>query len=244
MGKAVRLSRGAGVSLWRQIREAILRDIVSGALVPGDRLPTEITLAARFGVNRHTVRQALGDLEEAGLLRIDQGRGSFVQEAIIDYAIGRRTRFSENLAKLSKSAAGRFIESRTEPAAAQVAKALGLRKGAAVTWIKRIGMADGRPINISTHYFAAARFPGIDEAVRRKGSITGALKEFGVLDYTRKFTRVTARLPTQAEARVLEQTKNQPLLISESINVDACGDIVEFALALFAGDRVQFVVET
>ncbi|MGK3945910.1 GntR family transcriptional regulator, partial [Streptomyces caeruleatus] len=67
------LSRGAGLSAWRQIADALEAEIVAGSLAPGSQLPTEAELAARFGVNRHTVRRALGALGEQGLVRASQG---------------------------------------------------------------------------------------------------------------------------------------------------------------------------
>jgi GntR family phosphonate transport system transcriptional regulator len=64
------LARREGVALWRQIQQAIEREIAAGAHKPGARLPTEAELAARFAVNRHTVRRAMEELEGRGLIRI------------------------------------------------------------------------------------------------------------------------------------------------------------------------------
>ena len=96
--------RDGGIAIWRQIRQILEREIRERVFKPGDRLPTEAELARRFMVNRHTVRQALAQLEERGLLRTDQGRGTFVQEAVIDYQVSRKTRFSENLSRQNRSA--------------------------------------------------------------------------------------------------------------------------------------------
>ena len=72
------LDRGAGVSLWRQIGAAIEAAIRAGHHAPGERLPTEADLAARFRVNRHTIRRAMEELEARGVVRVEQGRGAFV----------------------------------------------------------------------------------------------------------------------------------------------------------------------
>src|SRR3546814_1082174 len=95
------VERGSGVAVWRQIGELLADEIRNKLYAPGERLPPEPELAAKFSVNRHTIRRAMGELEQSGLVRIEQGRGTFVQEHAIDYAIGKRTRFSENL--LSRS---------------------------------------------------------------------------------------------------------------------------------------------
>ena len=85
-----------GVTRWRQIAETLSEDVAEARFADG-RLPTEPELATRFGVNRHTVRRAVGVLADQGLVRVEQGRGTFVASGHIDYLVGRRTRFSANL---------------------------------------------------------------------------------------------------------------------------------------------------
>src|SRR6185437_10116122 len=84
--------RGGGIALWRRIAGTLEKEIASGILAAGMQLPTEVGLAGRFGVNRHTVRRALEELSRNGLIRIEQGRGSFVAEDVLDYTVGPRTR--------------------------------------------------------------------------------------------------------------------------------------------------------
>ncbi|MFC7539728.1 GntR family transcriptional regulator [Siccirubricoccus deserti] len=67
------LARGQGVALWRQIAGSLEAEIAAGGLAPGARLPTEAELTARFRVNRHTVRRAMEELENRGLVRVEQG---------------------------------------------------------------------------------------------------------------------------------------------------------------------------
>ncbi|HUO00134.1 MAG TPA: GntR family transcriptional regulator, partial [Bradyrhizobium sp.] len=62
----------SGISLWRQVGETLLQEIDQGVLSPGERLPTDADLAARFQVNRHTVRRALAHLQNEGLLRVER----------------------------------------------------------------------------------------------------------------------------------------------------------------------------
>src|SRR5580704_1645517 len=113
--------RQDGVTLWRQIAGQIQGDIASGACKPGTRLPTEAELSSRFGVNRHTVRRALEELSRDGLVRVEQGRGSFVAEDVLDYAVQARTRFSEWIRQHNKEPSGRVLDLREVPADAAVA---------------------------------------------------------------------------------------------------------------------------
>lgn len=239
----LRVKRGVGVSLWRQIKEQIADDIAAGIIAPGSRLPTEHELANRYTVNRHTVRRAMKALELEGLIRIEQGRGTFVHEHVIDYPVRRRTRFSENILSQRRQPGGWVLMSERAVAGADVAEALGVATGAPVFMIRTIGEADGRPISVADHFFCAQRFPDILEAFEESRSISKALAQSGVNDYFRKITRVTARMPDAEEAQLLSQPANRPLLVTESINVGSDSAPVEYGLTRFAGDRVQLLFE-
>lgn len=237
------LARGEGTALWRQIAERLKKDIVGGHYQPGERLATEHQMAEDFGVNRHTVRRAVASLEETGLVRIEQGRGTFVQECVVDYRVKQRTRFSENVLNAKQEPTGTILEVREEAAKEAVAKALELRKGSLVWVVERLGEANGRPINVASHYFSKGRFPKLPEALAETGSITAMLARLGLADYTRKITRVTARTARGADARLLQQAPNKPILMTEGINVDPVGRPVEYSVGRWASDRVQIIFE-
>ncbi|HXZ02433.1 MAG TPA: phosphonate metabolism transcriptional regulator PhnF [Stellaceae bacterium] len=235
------LEPGKGVSLWRQIAERLAAE-VSAEGFPGGRLPTEPALAARFEVNRHTIRRAVAALAEQGLVRVEQGRGTFVADHMIDYVLGRRTRFSENLQRQGRAPGHRLISSTTAAADDATARDLGLRRGARVVQIETLSDADGVALSYAVHHFPARRFAALPAAFAETNSITAALARCGVTDYTRKLTRLLARLPSEREARQLSQPAARPVLQAEAINVDPAGAPIQRSLVVFAGDRVQMVV--
>ncbi len=235
--------REPGVALWRQIVRVIEEDIAAGVYLPGGKLPTEAQLSQHFDVNRHTVRRALEELSRNGLVRVEQGRGSFIAEDVLDYAISARTRFSEWIRRHNKEPSGRTLDLREMPADATVAAALGLRVGARVIRLERLGLADGRPVSLGSHHFPAGRLPGLLAALRELPTITEALERASVSDYRRQVTRVTARLPLAQEAELLAMPRNRPVLVTENINVDRDGAVVEFGVARYPTPRVQIVFE-
>lgn len=237
------LRRGSGTALWRQIQKALEQDIARGIHAPGEKLPTESELSARFGVNRHTLRRALAALADRGCVRVEQGRGTFVQEQVIDYSLKKRVRFSENLLGQKRLPGGRYLGCEAVQADHAVAKALRLKPGSLVLRLDSIGESDGKVIGVFAHYFPAERFRGIDEHFRRTGSVSESLRRCGVGDYVRKWTRITARMPTPADADLLDQPRSKPVLVTESVNVDAGGRPIEYGLARWAGERVHFFVE-
>ena len=110
--------------LWRTIHDSLRGDIAAGRYRPGDKLPTEAALAARFCVNRHTVRRALGALSEAGTIYTRRGAGAFVADAPTDYPIGRRVRFHRNLRAAGRTPAREILAVETRAASAREAEAL------------------------------------------------------------------------------------------------------------------------
>ncbi len=237
------LTRDQGVTLWRQIVRALEQEVATGFHPPGGKLPTEAQLASRFGVNRHTVRRALEELSRSGLVHVEQGRGSFVAEDVLDYIVAPRTRFSEWIRRHNKEPSGRRLDLRETAADPTVAGGLRLRSGARVIRLERLGLADLRPVGLSTHWFSAARFPGLLDALKELSTITEALARVGVSDYRRQVTRVTARAATPREAELLRIAQRRPVLVTENVNVDESGTVVEFGVACYPTPRVQIVFE-
>jgi len=230
-----------GVTRWRQIAENLGQEISDARFADG-RLPTEPELAARFGVNRHTIRRAIGMLAEHGLVRVEQGRGTFVVNGHIDYLVGRRTRFSANLQRDGHDARHRLISATRSLADAPTAQDLGLARGARIIEIEAVGEVDGAPVSYALHRFPAERFAGMPQAFAGSLSITAALTACGVADYTRRMTRLLSRMPNAREAHFLEQPVSRPVLQADAVNVDSDGVPIQRSITVFSGDRVQIVV--
>jgi GntR family phosphonate transport system transcriptional regulator len=230
-----------GVTRWRQIADRLTRELSEGRFADG-RLPTEPDLADQFGVNRHTVRRAIGALADQGLVRVEQGRGTFVAGGHIEYLLGRRTRFSANLQREGREPGHRLIDTRQGPADAATTQDLAIAAGTPVIEIETVSHADGVPVSYAIHRFPAERFAALPEAFAESRSITAALAACGVADYMRRVTRLLARMPSEREARYLDQPLSRPVLQTESINIDAAGTPIQRSISVFSGDRVQMIV--
>ncbi len=226
---------------WSQIAAALRADIAAGRFEPGAQLPNESVLADRFNVNRHTLRQAVRQLVHEGHLRVEQGRGTFVRELVLDYALKRRTRMTENLADAGERAQRELLRHETM-AAGEWALPLRLSPGTVVEVLHTRATVRGRPIGLSTTAYPAARLPGMGEAFRQAGSITSALQRLGVHDYQRASSTVSCRLPTAQEADALARAATEPVLVVQFHSVDSDGVPVEAGRTLFAADAVQLTV--
>jgi GntR family phosphonate transport system transcriptional regulator len=230
-------------TLWQQIEAHLRAEIAVGHYRPGDKLPTEAELSARFEVNRHTVRRALAAMQEAGLVHARRGAGVFVAAAPTDYRLGRRTRFRQNIEAAGQDPQRRLLRLETRKADPREAEVLALAPGSEVHVTETVGLADGVPMTLSASVFPAARFPCLPARFNETASVTAALAAEGLADYTRLWTRLTAERASPTQALHLRLPKGAPLLRSVALNVDPQRRPVEYGRTWFAGDRVQLVVE-
>lgn len=228
---------------WQQVEEALAADIAAGRFVDDNRLPKETDLMARFGVGRHSIRRAMQQLQNRGLVQVEQGKGTFVRDARLDYRLSERTRFSQNLLEQGREPLGQAIKEEAIPAPRRVSEALRLPPNEPVYHIVRLGFADEDPIGLSNAYFPVRRFPGFDRARRNGSSVSVILAEYGVTDYIRLRTDIIVRLPTREEARHLRQSEAQPIVLLKKVDVDMKGTPISYSKSIWPSERVQFSID-
>jgi GntR family transcriptional regulator len=215
--------REPGTTVHAQIEDWLAGQIATGALAPGDRLPTEQDLAEWFGVSRMTLRHALAELTRRGLVTKSVGRrgGTFVAAPKLEQDLTTLAGFSEQLRRHGMVAGARVLSARSRPA----------------------GPADGRPIALERSLFPAARFPGMLE-LRLDGSLYELLEtRYGLRPHRAResLEPVTAGV---REAEALDVAEGAPLMQVERTAYARSGEPLEFARDLFRGDRTRVVVWT
>ena len=136
-----------------------------------------------------------------------------------------------------------MISSEVLKASATIAQFLDVKPGTRVVELFSVSEADGIPLAVATSYLPVARFEGIVEIFTQTKSLTEAFKHFGIDDYSRKTTRISAQLPSSRVASLLKQAKNRPVISTESVDVDSAGVPIEYGITAFSSDRVQLIVE-
>ncbi|WP_170573094.1 phosphonate metabolism transcriptional regulator PhnF [Ruegeria atlantica] len=228
--------------IWKSIALSLTSDIAEGRYGTGDRLPTEAQLAAQHGVNRHTVRRALSEMAEQGLVHSRRGAGVFVATQPTDYPIGKRVRYHKSISASGKIPGKTILSLTTRAADEAEADALQIAQGDAVHVYDGLSLADGQPIALFQSIFPAGRLPNILEALQDTNSVTKALHRCGVTDYTRISTRLTARAATATQALHLRLPQGAPVLFSAGLNANLEGSPVEYGRTVFAGERVTLTV--
>ncbi len=243
--KPPKLVRGSGVTVHGQIEDWLADEIATGQLAPGDQLPTEQDLAAWLGVSRMTLRHALAELAQRGLVTRTVGRsgGTFVAEPKVEQDLSVLAGFSEQLRRSGLIAGARVLAAAEIAASPAASAALEIAPGDPVYEVRRLRLAGGEPILIEHSLFPAQRCPGLLD-YRLDGSIYELLEE----KYAQRPARAKEILEPVAagvrEAEALGVAEGAPLMLIERTAYSQSGLPLEFARDLFRGDRTRVVVWT
>lgn len=236
------LDRKNGIVLWHQIEDVLTAEITDGQMAPGDQLPSESELMSRFGVSRFTVRQAMARMESKELVRVEQGRGTFVHGGVVKYEISQRTRFSRNLIEQGFDPGQEHLMDETIAATDKLALALRLKPKTNVYHRRGLAKANGAPVAVFSSYFPIDRFPDIGRVRRQHKTLTAMYVSYGIKDYVRLFTRIEARSPTPEEARLLRQHRSLPVIEVTKIDGVSEEDPISLSQSVWRADRVVFTI--
>ncbi|TXH80363.1 MAG: phosphonate metabolism transcriptional regulator PhnF [Rhizobium sp.] len=244
MVEKIRQDEGAkSAGGWASVAAELRRAIDGGRHPPGSRLPSERALSEQFGVSRVTMRRAIAELEGEGLLRVARGSGAYVRADMpVRFQLGDKVRFSKDLTAADANLTRKVFSATEVPATADIAARLNLQPGEAVLDMCVVAYADALPVSVVMRSCSAARFAGLTERFAATGSFTAALKEYGVKDYWRRSTDITARMPTETEARLLQQSRLTPVLAYAGEDIDADGAVISCQIGCFASERVVVTV--
>ncbi|KVD84437.1 phosphonate metabolism transcriptional regulator PhnF [Burkholderia sp. ABCPW 14] len=235
------MERRSGIAVWRQIGESLAEEIRTNRYMPGTLLPSVSDLAARYDVNRHTIMRAIAELQQHGLVRVERGRGTFVESSMLQYPIGKRTRFTQTLRRQGVLGYVTVVQSDVVKNA-DIAHHLKLPRSAKLVHIRVLGKAEKTTISLSDNYFEQKRFPDFADILRETHSISAAYARYGIDDYVRQWSKVTAHLPEQDVARLLEQSRLRPILQVEALNADLKGAPLQYTVGSFVGDGVELLI--
>jgi len=234
----------AGVALWRRVADHLEHAIADGRYPVDTRLPGEIEIAQRLGVNRHTVRRAIAALADRGFVRAERGSGTYVETRRLHYPIHSRTRFSEIVGAAGREPGGRLLASVVEEAEPDVARRLAVAPRTAVIRLDILRSVDRVPVSAATTWLPAERAADAGRIYRDTRSLTRTLAQLGVDDFRRQSTRISAAIADAADAARLRLAPGRPLIVVDSTDVTADGRPILTTRARLAADRIELVIET
>jgi GntR family transcriptional regulator len=227
------------ISAW--LRESILM----GRYETGEKLPSEIELSQMCGVNRNTLRQAIGELNAQGMLRKVKGLGTFVtasEPVALKHKLNRISSFSQELNQAGVQEKTRLLEKGYEVPQTQVAENLMLNPEDQVIAIRRLRTGENLPLIYEETYLPVDLFDGILEM-----DLTGSMYKIFTEDFQIALARcdqtIRAVNLNKKMAALLGIKKNTASLYMESVTYNDRNIPVEVLCCYFRGDKYTFEVE-
>lgn len=242
MIEAAGLINAAGSSampLYLRLKAGIERAVGSGALRPGDALPSERDLAVDAGISRATVRKAVQDLVRAGVLVQRHGSGTFVAPARIEQPLSLLTSFSEDMARRGLSVRSRWLERGVFSASPDEIVRLGLSTNEMVSRLGRLRIVNDAPLAIERAVVSANILP---DPMQVEASLYATLEKSGNKP-VRAVQRISAFNLTGADCALLEAPDGVAGLRIERISYLPSGKVVEFTRSVYRGEAYDFVAE-
>jgi DNA-binding GntR family transcriptional regulator len=231
------VDRSSPVPLYFQLSQQLEAAIEHGALTPGSLLGNEIELAARLGLSRPTVRQAIQSLVDKGLLVRRRGVGTQVVHSQVKRPLELSSLY-DDLESAGQRPATHVLVNAVEPASAEVAAALGVAEGGDVHRVERLRLAHGEPMAYLRNFLP----PDLLELDSERMEATGLYRLMRTAGITLHSARqsVGARAATVEEGERLGEPAGAPLLTMQRTTFDDTGRAVEFGSHIYRASRYSF----
>ncbi|WP_299036400.1 GntR family transcriptional regulator [uncultured Pseudokineococcus sp.] len=230
------VDRSSPTPLYYQLSQAMERAITDGALPAGSRLENEIALAQRYGLSRPTIRRAVQELVDKGMLVRKRGVGTQVVQSPVSRSVDL-TSLYDDLARAGGAPTTSVLELAREPASADVAAALGVAEGDEITRLVRLRRTHGEPLALLTNHLPG-RFTLTQEDLADHG-LYQHLRAQGV-HLSVAHQKIGARLAGAREAKLLDEAPRAALLTMERTAYDDYGTVVEHGTHAYRASRYEF----
>jgi GntR family transcriptional regulator len=220
------------------VARELAAEIARGKVAPGERLPGERELCRHFDVSRVTVRHALSELRDRGLIEPESARGWFVTSTALGEPNALMS-FSEMARSRGLKPGARILAGRVRSATMDEAEALNIAPGSEVFDLERLRLLDGVPVAIERSRLPLAVAPALPEADLAAGSLYELLRKAGAAPARADY--VLQAIPAEARhAAHLELPEGAPLLMATARTYDLRGRAIELSCSIFRGDRYRF----
>lgn len=231
------IDRTGPVPLYYQISSRLEKAIRSGELPAGSRLENEVAIVERLGISRPTVRRAIQELVDVGLLVRRRGIGTQVIQSQITRQV-ELTSLYEDLKNTSRNPGTRVLLHEVEPANAHVAEQLGVKADSNIVHLRRQRTADGVPIALLENYLPEI-FSDISTDLFEEFGLYQILSSKGVVIRVAN-QRIGARSADRNESKLLGIKDGGPLLTIERVAFDGDARAVEYGHHCYRPDMYSF----
>ena len=229
--------------LYQQLATKLRKQISAGIFRPGDRLPSEDALCDEYGVSRITVRAALDQLVDAGLLWRKRGKGTFVSNHRVDHELIHLTDFVEDMAASGLSPSSHVTHWGEETVDEPIASALGISSSMPVVRLDRLRSADGVPIAFDVTYLPLRYGRLLDRERLESETIYHQLEnQYGIPVVSGTFV-IEGSTADSVLASHLNVDEGAPLLVINRTSYTESHDPIYFQIRSYRADRVRYRLE-
>ena len=230
----IRLNENSPVPLYYQLENMIREEIEEGKYNPGDKIPSERELSEIVGLSRMTIRKAINNLVEKGILKRKRGQGTFVSEDKLD-SFPELIGFNEHIEMKGMTPSSKVIEHEVINANAEIAEKLNIEVGDEVILTSRLRLADGNPIGFEKSYVPYYICPKLMDLDLSEESIYRTLTNEGYKP-TKGSQEIEAILADEYIANLLGGEVDQAIL--KNTRITYSGETpVEFSYNFYRGDK-------
>lgn len=235
------LDTASAKPLYEQIKDYILLNIQSGVYTPGTRIPSERALSDTFGVSRLTVKRALDELTQNGVLTVQIGKGTYINRPKVDQQLDTLTSFTEEMSKRGQRVVSKVLSSGYVPATLDEARILSVLPSTSLAFLMRLRLADDTPMAIEHSKLVAVCCPGIIEQHDfSRESLYDVLRRVYAVHLTRAEQSIEARRATDSEARLLRIEPGEPILQITRVTFSDGDQPIEYVQSAYCGGRYKF----
>lgn len=225
-----------------QLKKNLVAEIVRGVYKPHERLPSQRELGEKYSLSHMTVRRAINELIQEGVIYARQGQGLYVAEPKVQAELDPLYGFTEDMMLRGMKASSRTLLARITTASTMLAHTLQVVVGAPLVHFHRLRLADGMPMALQTIYLPHALCPDLLTHDLENGSLYEILRtEYG-LHLESAESAASADLASEDEAALLQLTMPAALLVTEQLTYLDSGVPIEFARSVYRGDRYRLQI--
>jgi len=233
--------KASPLPLYYRLKTHILAQIRAGTYAPGQMLPSERQLQEEHAVSRATVRQALTELVNEGVLERRQGVGTIVAAPKIAPQLFKLTSFSEDMRSRGLTPGSVTLDVQHVTPAPAVQEKLALADASPIQFVLRLRLADDKPIGVQRLYVP----PWLalsDEQLRQVRSYYAMIEASNGLTVLRAHELLNAKNASASEARLLGIRRGQALINVERVSYDAQDRPIEYVEFVYRADRYQYAI--
>ncbi len=228
---------------YEDIQRYIMSLIESGYLKPGDKIPSERELSQKFNVSRMTIRRALMDLVQKGLLIRQVGKGTIVNRLVVEQPLGKLRSFTEEIKSLGHEPGSKLLLLETVDPSLEVAKSLELPPEEKVLKVVRLRYVDKKIMSLNISFFPISRFPELLHLDFSSLSIYELIEKKLGLRIVKAKQYLSAVNASANQSKLLEVPKGFALLYLKRITYVMNDIPIEYVEVLFRPDRYTFIIE-